>query len=944
VGMSVRRFTPESEPKTSHPRGTIRRKRHFRFGRAFTFVSFAVLLIGIVYVFWILKDIPDPRKLGEIKAAESTKIYDRTGTNLLYEFGQVHRTWVGLDQISPYLRNATVAIEDKDFYKHGGISVTGIMRALLADLRGKATQGGSSITQQLVKIQFLTPEKTLTRKIREAVLALQVDRQLTKEQILENYLNIIPYGANASGAEAAAQAFFGTSAKDLTLPQAAILAALPNAPSLFSPYGSHVDRLYARQRAILDAMAKQGYITKEEAEAAKEVKITFRKRADRIVAPHFVFYVREQLEKEYGDTVLESGLKITTTLDLNMQRAAEDAVAKQAPKNAKRNAKNAAFVALNPKNGDVLSMVGSVDYFDTDNDGNVNVAIRPRSPGSSFKPIVYTQLLREGYTAETVFNDVPIDFGTPSKPYRPLNYNKTFSGPVTMRQALAQSLNVPAVQALYLAGMKDTLALARDMGFTSLTDPDRFGLSLVLGGGEVRLIDLVSAYSIFATEGLRHPVRSILKVEDPSKRVLYDITRDQPQENRVLDAEIARGITDILSDNGARAPVFGTGSPLQLGARPVAAKTGTAQEYRDGWTIGFTPSLVAGVWVGNNNNTPMQAESGVEAAAPIWNSFMRTVLNNTPIEYFTKPKPSNLDKVVLNGKLPEKTYRYDKDSGTILPSDCPVAVGQTTNFINFRSILYFLSKDNPRGDQPQNPESDPMFAQWEAGVSSWRDKWNKEHPNEAKKYVDNLPDVSCSPDMFEDLPSISFTSPVDQTIKKSPVKVSADINAPDRVTKVEFYANDQKIGERKEEPWEALYKFPSSTSGQVVLKIRATTEKNRIGQASRTILVNPDSSVPRVNLLTPWPNDTLTAEDFPFNVKVSASDPSGLRAVDVLYKPLNGDKTTRIGRIDNPTQNGSLFEITWKDIPAPGEYEIWAQATDKTGNKAQTSAIKVTVP
>lgn len=941
--MPVRRTMYNGGQNLPQHRGIFKRKFPLLLRRIIVFTIAGLALFCLAYGGFIFAGIPDPSHLGEQKGVESTKIFDRTGSNVLYEFGDVRRTWKPINEISPYLRDATVAVEDKDFYKHGGISIRGILRALWADVRGKSLQGGSTITQQLIKQTMLTPERTITRKAREAILAIEVDKKLSKEKILETYLNVTPYGSNTSGVESAAQSFFGTSAKDLSLAQAALLAALPKAPTYYSPFGSHVDSLFARQKYVLDQMADQGYIKKEEAEAAKQVKLTFKSKADRISAPHFVFYVREQLEKEFGTTLAnEGGLKITTTLDYKMQRVAEDAIAKQAPINAKRGAKNAALVSMNPKNGDILSMVGSVDYFDTENDGNVNVAIRSRSPGSSFKPIAYAQMLLKGFTTETVLADVPIDFGTPAKAYRPNDYDKKFRGPVTLRTALSGSLNIPAVEALYMGGLKDTLALAQKMGLATLTDGDRYGLSLVLGGGEVRLLDMVSAYSVFATEGMSYPSRSILKIESSSGRIIYDATKNQPVENRVLDAEITRQITDVISDNNARAPIFGANSPLQLGARPVAAKTGTAQDYTDGWTMGFTPSIVTGVWVGNNDNSKMNAVDGVVVAAPIWNNFMRTVLAGTPVENFTKPQPIKTGLDILNGKLPTQKLRYDRASGTILPADCSVPIGKSVDFISFHSPLYFINKDSPLDGHPSNPTSDPMFLKWEAGVAVWREKYNKEHPDDSKMYVDKIPDVSCDPSLLENQPKISFTSPVNEIIHSSPLKVSVQVEAPSRVTKVEFFANDQKIGERTSEPWEVLYKFASAQmSGQVVLKARATTEEGKIGQSGRTIQINPGADLPKVSLFSPWANATLTAVDFPFSIKANASDKSGVKSAEALLK--SGDKIISIGATNKDT-GGGLYEIAWRNIPGPGTYTLWVLATGNNNKKAQTSPINITIP
>ncbi len=948
--MPIRRFARASLPGAPAAAGTRRGKgrwRRFLPSRRFSIGTLLlVVALGGGGIAWIARGIPNPQDLSARRVVESTKIYDRTGTVLLYEIGEVRRTKVSLQEIAPLMRDATVVTEDRNFYHHRGLNFRGIARALFANIRGKPLQGGSSITQQLVKNAILSPERTLTRKIREAILALWIERRFTKEEILGMYLNEISYGANASGVEAAARTYFGTSAKDLSLAQAALLAALPKAPTYYSPYGSRTDELFARQGRILDALAKEGYATPEQVADAKRVKLTFTKRRDAIAAPHFVFYVREILEQEYGETIVQQGgLTVRTTLDATMQKAAEEAVAQQAPKNLKYNARNAALVALNPRNGDILAMVGSVDYFNTENDGNVNVAIRPRSPGSSFKPIVYAQAFRKGYTPDTILADVPIDFGTEKKSYRPGNFDLKTNGPITIRSALARSLNIPAVQALYLAGLKDTLALARDMGFTTLTDPDRYGLSLVLGGGEVRLLDEVSAYGIFATEGIRYPHRAVLKVEDPTGRTLFDAAANAPAERPVLEPEIARLVTSILSDNTARAPTFGTQSPLQLGERPVAAKTGTAQEFRDGWTVGYTPSLVTGVWAGNNDNTPMKREPGVYTAAPIWNAFMRKVLAGTPTEQFTRPERVATDKPILNGKLPEVSVKYDKESNTAFPVDCPIPIGQPKKLIEFHSLLAYVERDNPQGGDPANPETDPMWEKWEAGVAAWREKWNAEHPDDEKRYVNKLPELSCDVELMEGRPEITFRSPVDTLIRRSPLRVAVEIVAPSRITKVQFFANTAQLHERTEEPWETLYRFPPTQTGRVTLRVRAQTEDGKVGEARRAIMVNPDEDAPKVKLLQPRAGETVTPSRFPYTLKMEAADPRGIMVVDVLYRPEGDERTTRAGRAEKPMRSGEpRYEAPWPEAPAPGRYTVWAVATDVTGNKASTSPITITIP
>lgn len=939
-------FSPWDGPR--HPTGRSARRRALRQkllrGALATVVALFLLASGAVA--WVTKDLPTPGALIDRAVRESTKIYDRTGTTLLYEIGDVHRTRVRLADVSPHMRNATIATEDREFYAHRGISLRGILRAIVRARPGRRLQGGSTITQQLAKNALLTPERTFIRKAKEQLLALAIEQRYSKDEILELYLNEIPYGANAYGVEAAARTYFGTTAKDLTPAQAALLAALPKAPTYYSPFGSHKEELVARQWHILDALVELDLLARAEAEAAKQSQFRFTTRRESIIAPHFVFYVRELLEREYGETLVEQGgLKVTTTLDMNMQRAAEDAVTQQAPKNLAFGARNAALTAINPKTGEILAMVGSVDYFDTTNDGNVNVAIRPRSPGSSFKPIVYAEAFRKGFTPRTVLADVPIDFAAAGKSYTPNNFDLKHRGPVTMRQGLAMSLNIPSVQALYLAGVNDAVALARRMGFTTLTDPERYGLSLVLGGGEVRLVDEVAAYGVFATEGARFPHWAVAKVEAPGGRPLFDHTTLPAAGERVLEPEIARLVTSILSDNAARAPVFGAASPLQLGERPVAAKTGTAQEFRDGWTVGYTPSIVAGVWVGNNDNTPMKREPGVYTAAPIWNAFMRKVLAGTPIESFSPPAKIETGKDSLDGKLPEKTVRYESETGLAIPTACGIDIGVSRRFVEFHSLLHSIQRENPRGDPPHDPTADPQYRQWEDGIARWRERDNSEHPDDATHYVDRLPDDQCDTSVLEGRPSITFRSPADAVIRASPVKIAVDVDAPAPVTKVEFFAGDQRLSERTSTPWEALYRFGKAVHGEVVLRVRVTTEAGKVNEARKLIRVNPDTTLPKVEILRPRKNETLPPSAFPTTITLKASDPSGIAEVDVLYAIAGDTRQLRAGRTTAAVAGRpDRFTITWENAPAPGTYDLRARARDKTGNVAQTSPLAIVVP
>lgn len=610
----------------------------------FLFLIFILILTAGIFSLFIFyaKDLPRPEKFTERQFPESTKIFDRSGKILLWEmYEEEKRTLVPLETIPEHLKKIVILTEDANFYQHHGIDFQGIVRSILADLKiGKPIYGGSTITQQLVRSAFLSLEKTPRRKTREIILALELDRRYSKDQILEWYLNQIPFGPNIYGVEAASQTYFKKSVREISLGEAAILAALIRAPSYLSPYGPQKELLLARKNYLLERMEKAGLITKEEKEKAQNEEIKFAEILQPIKAPHFVMYVRDYLIKKYGEAFLkEKGLRVYTTLDWQLQEIAEKAVKEGVERNKKYRAYNAALVALDPRTGQILAMVGSADWSaDPFPEGcqpgknclfepKVNVATFGigRQPGSAFKPFVYATAFKNGYDDKTIVNDEPSCWPEAGgRFWCPQNYDGLFRGPVTLRQALAQSLNVPSVKVLdSLAGYQSSIKTAQELGITTLTNPANYGLSIVLGGAEVKLLDMVSAYGVFATEGLKVSPVSILKIED-SQGNLIEENKKNPR--RVLDPKVARLINDILSDNNARAPIFGFNSPMYFPNHKVSAKTGTTQNYQDGWIIGYTPSLVAGVWVGNNNNSPMLKEPGIVVAGPIWRDFFEKAL------------------------------------------------------------------------------------------------------------------------------------------------------------------------------------------------------------------------------------------------------------------------------------------------------------------------------
>jgi len=614
----------------------------------------SILFFVAIFIYYA-KDLPRPEKFAERLSIQPTKIYDKTGEVLLYEiYGEEKRIIVPLEKVPKFLQEAVIATEDANFYRHFGIDWKGIGRSILVNLKlRKPVYGGSTISQQLIRSTFLTLKKTAERKIREIILTLELERRYPKDQILEWYLNQIPFGSNAYGVEAASQTFFEKSVAEISLSEAATLAALIKAPSLFSPYGENRERLLARKDYVLDQMVKRGFLEEEKSQEAKKEEVVFAKILHPIKAPHFVMYVREYLESKYGrDFLMEKGLKVYTTLDWELQELAEDIIEQKMEEMEGRKAYNAGLVAIDPKTGHILTMVGSKDWFADPYPGDCtpgkdcsfepypNVALSPRQPGSAFKPFVYITAFGKGYDDEYIVIDEETNFGIfGGKPYIPRNYDGLFRGPVTLREALAQSLNVPSVKVLtYLAGLEDSIKTAKSLGITTLNEPLSFyGPSLVLGGGDVELLDMVSAYGVFATEGLRIDSSFILKIEDEKGNVLE---KNEKTPKRILEPETCRLINDILSDNEARAPVFGHNSSLHFPDYQVAVKTGTTQNYKDAWTVGYSPSISVGVWVGNNDGAPMRKGLGVYLAGPIWREFIEDFLSEHPIENFQEPTTS----------------------------------------------------------------------------------------------------------------------------------------------------------------------------------------------------------------------------------------------------------------------------------------------------------------
>lgn len=812
-----------------------RKKSKKRWYRYLPLLLAAIFLIGGARsIYTLFASIPNPEHITDRAIAQSTKIYDRTGAILLYEIhGEEKRTVVAFNDIPETLKQATLSAEDIHFYQHSGLDFKGILRAFYINiLRGDISQGGSTITQQLVKNSILTNERTYTRKIKEAILSLLIEKKYSKDEILGLYLNQIPYGSNAYGVSAASQTYFDKPINELTIGQSALIASLPKAPTYYSPYGSHKKELLARRDWILDRMQGVGFITATQSQDAKKEKLSFNLPQQSIRAPHFVMYVREYLNEIYGEQFVESGgLRVITTLDWNLQQQAEKAITEGAERNSKLiDAKNAALVSIDPKTGDILAMVGSRDYFDIENDGNVNVTTRHRQPGSAFKPFVYAAAFKKGYTPETVLFDVPTEFnvncnadGTPGPAirdpkscYHPKNYDDTFRGPVDLRHALAQSLNVPSVKLLYLAGVDDTIATAKDMGITTLTNPRRYGLSLVLGGAEVNLLEITSAFGVFAQDGILHQKTSILRIENSNGVMLEE---KKGTVSQVIDTNIARIINDVLSDNDARVPVFSPHSSLYFPNRKVAAKTGTTQDYHDAWTIGYTPSLVTGVWVGNNDNTPMNKQAlSVMVAAPIWHQMMESVLSTMPPDEWIPPERQIMEKPILRGIYRTGgIIKIDKISRKLATALTPLDMTEEIGYGDIISILGILKKDNPLGSPPIGISFDPQFANWQTAINIWL----AQNPLPTPTHPSDVDDAH----ILEKQPRITLIAPSQDILTRQELRdITLNIESHFPLREIQLFLNDSLIGSKTAPIPQGKISFPlidTPPIGTLIIKIIA---------------------------------------------------------------------------------------------------------------------------
>lgn len=818
-------------------------------------LTIGVILLGAFFIWIATLKIPTLDNFAERKVSSSTKIYDKTGEVVLYDVHEnIKRTAVPGETIDLKIKNAVIAIEDKDFYNHNGIKITSIIRGTLSQLvpgRFVNQSGGSTITQQVIKNTLLNSDKRISRKIKEWILALKLEKTMGKEQILSIYLNEAPYGGSVYGVEEAARTFFGKSSTEVTFAEAAYLAAIPNAPTYYSPYGKNKDKLDNRKNAVLEKMKAQKMITTEEYQLARDEVVVFKPLSDSSgKALHFVDYIRAYLEENYGkDALLVDGLKVTTTLDWKIQEQAEKIVKENALKNEKDwNASNSALVAINPKTGQILAMVGSRDYTDTTIDGQFNVATAKRQPGSAFKPIIYARAFEKGFRPETTIFDVPIQFspscgafsreGTDKGCYAPDNYDGKFAGPISLRNALGQSRNVPAVQMLYIVGIGDALNTAKQLGITTLDkNYDRYGLTLVLGGGEVSLLELTSVYGVFGNSGVRNAPTGILKIEDSTGKVLEEY---KPKPEQVMSPDATHMVSSVLSDNVARTPLFGANSLLNFGDRPVAVKSGTTNDNKDAWMVGYSPDIAVGVWSGNNDNKPMKKGSAI--SAPAWRGVMDAAISEMSLPKTSfggySSAPENVPPVIRGSWWGGDSFFVDKISGKLATEFTPPETKVEYVTKNPHNILYWINKSNLADSRAGIGISDSQYKNWEAAFQNWiqtNGMGNIPNPPAKPTETDNVHLPQYAPVVIINQPADSIEITASQNIT-----ISASATGINPITKFELYANDQFIETINGSSlnYQFIPENYSFGSGPLTLKVVAVDTVYNKGNTSVTINVS----------------------------------------------------------------------------------------------------------
>ena len=911
---------------------------------ALSFLGLAVLgfLAGFIFILIISRDLPNPDQLIDRQVAQSTIIYDRSGEHILYEIsGDERRTLVDINEIPDYVKHAVISIEDKNFYNHKGFSLFAMLRTAVTNVIYRRSAGGSTMTQQFVKNAVLSNEKTIIRKVKELIISYRLEKKFSKDEILQMYLNEIPYGSNAYGVEAASQKYFGKSIREASVAEAAVLAAIVQVPTRYSPYGPNKDLLLGRKDYVLRLMAEQGYISKEERDLALEEEIIFTGGETNITAPHFVMYIRDILASKYGEIMIEQGgLKIYTTLDYEKQKIAENVIREKTENYPNTyNANNASLVAIDPKTGQILTMVGSRNYFDDSIHGQVNISTRNRQPGSSIKPLVYAALFEKGYTPNTILYDVTTNFSSdPDNTYEPRNYNLSESGPINIRKSLAGSLNIPAVKALYLVGLNQTIDLLEDFGYSTFSQRDRFGLAFVLGGAEVKLLEHTNAFSVFATEGDIREISGILRVEDSSGEIIEEYKENKKS---VLSQQSARMINEILSDNNARSFIFGERSHLVLSGRQAAVKTGTTNDFHDAWTVGYTPSLVAGVWVGNSNNEKMSGRAdGSVVAAPIWNEFMKQALEGSDVEQFIKPGDYETGVMVLDGITPTQVIEIDTITG--FPADQfsdPLSINRIEIPIH-HSILHYVDKNNPLSGQPKKPESDPQYDLWEEAIINWNQRTSTSSEYQLLNEYNDSKKEENNP-YFEILGLNEG-----DTINDNSLPLTISSQAKLGTSLINYFINNNLLSTRVVDGdgyYDEILNLNNLPNGFHSLRVRVCDSYNNCSDKIININLSIDNNIVSnkkniVKIESPQSGIAASSIDFPMNVSVSVSIPERVHRL-ILTTSGGGDNNENYVISDNIAYLNT-FNITLVD---KGNYIIKAEVRDYNGDTIQSETINIMV-
>lgn len=942
-----------------------RKNFKYHLKKTFSFVfkaGFVLVILGTLALFSVFayyaRNLPDPTKAIEKEIPVTSKIFASDGETLLYEIhGDQRRTLLTGEQIPKNIKQATLSVEDQDFYNHLGIDISGILRAVWVNFkRGRLVQGGSTITQQFIKNSILTPERTIERKIKEWILALEMERQYSKDEILTFYLNQVPYGRSAYGVEAASETYFQKPASKLSLAEAATLASLPKAPTY---YGTHLEELETRRNYVLEKMYSLGYISRQDLKKAKNEEIMLAPRQQQMRAPHFVEYVRSFLEKKLGSEVIErrsrekGGLKIITTLDWELQKKGEQMIEDAFEKRGGHyKFSNGSLVAVNPQNGEIITMIGSRDFFSEKIDGQVNVSLRPRQPGSSFKPLVYATAIEEGFTPQTMLFDVETEFN-PNCPadadratdqyglgcYHPSNYDEKTRGPVSFRSALAQSLNIPAVKALHLAGIEKTRTYATKAGISTLENKKDIGLSLALGGTEVKLLDLTAAFGLFGQDGALHSVTPIKEVEGLSQEEEKKIFPEQ-EKRQVFSKKTARAIADILSDNQARAPMFGSYSALYIPEIPAGAKTGTSQEYRDAWTIGFSPKISVGVWVGNNDDTEMvRGAVGAAVAAPIWKEFIQEALKDKSNSAFSEPAEFKAEKPMLNGSLAgEKKVKIDKISEKLATEHTPEPLIEEKTYKQAHSILHYVNPENPRGPIPSEPDSDPQYENWEKAVQNWIDE-----QSDPSEYNQSPPSEDDDVHVPENKPEINFEAPKKESrIKEKNLEIKLKAEANLGIDQIDLFLNSTYLKTLNKSPWRTKVTIPvdeKTCSGDQTLTARAYDEV--LNSAEAEVEITTDLSCPEKSLELELQLEEKN--NTPASLFLSTSKSVEEGGIEFYYyNRENPSQVNSLGKNTFSTATSS-FEQELNLKLEPGEYIFYATLSDEKSDLHTSDQVTYTV-